>query len=300
MSAVRAQTIRDQRLSSAADAADSAPWLASFEPWFSATDPRGCGELDLGRLGSFARDRGLRLESGLPVRFVDATQVDGAPYETIVAETGCVPTRRAGVGMLHDWLNALCWLRWPAIKARLNRLQAAAIRATGVGEARGPLRDAITLFDESGALFVSGDRDALASWRRFDWQALFIDGRAGFAQRVRVLVVGHAVLEKLLDPYTAICAQTLAVDRASGEASGGFAESRACDPGAGNLDLEGAGLDELDRRVARMIDASSFGRDRLAPLPLLGVPGWWPASEEPGFYNDPKVFRHGRQRRSRQ
>ena len=28
-----------------------------------------------------------------------------------------------------------------------------------------------------------------------------------------------------------------------------------------------------------------------APLPLLGVPGWWPANEAPGFYDDAQVFR---------
>jgi hypothetical protein len=29
----------------------------------------------------------------------------------------------------------------------------------------------------------------------------------------------------------------------------------------------------------------------LAPLPVLGVPGWWPANEAPGFYDDAAVFR---------
>lgn len=28
-----------------------------------------------------------------------------------------------------------------------------------------------------------------------------------------------------------------------------------------------------------------------APLPVLGVPGWWAANAEPGFYADPAVFR---------
>ena len=27
------------------------------------------------------------------------------------------------------------------------------------------------------------------------------------------------------------------------------------------------------------------------PLPVLGVPGWWPANELPGFYDDRAVFR---------
>jgi len=26
-------------------------------------------------------------------------------------------------------------------------------------------------------------------------------------------------------------------------------------------------------------------------LPVLGIPGWWPANEAPSFYDDPAVFR---------
>ncbi|MFN7122209.1 MAG: DUF3025 domain-containing protein, partial [Hydrogenophaga sp.] len=31
------------------------------------------------------------------------------------------------------------------------------------------------------------------------------------------------------------------------------------------------------------------------PLPVLGVPGWWPANEDAGFYADASVFRAPRQ-----
>ena len=34
--------------------------------------------------------------------------------------------------------------------------------------------------------------------------------------------------------------------------------------------------------------------DVLAPLPLLGVPGWWPANEHESFYDNPAYFRRGR------
>ena len=30
------------------------------------------------------------------------------------------------------------------------------------------------------------------------------------------------------------------------------------------------------------------------PLPVLGLPGWWPANEAPAFYADPQVFRPAR------
>jgi hypothetical protein len=186
--------------------------------------------------------------------------------------------------MLHDWLNALCWLRWPRLKTTMNRLQAAALRASKArsgsptpGGSRGTLRDAITLFDESGVLFVSDDAACIEHWRAMDWHSLFIVGREGFGQRVAVLPVGHALLEKLLDPYKAICAQALAVVQP------------ACL-------IESAGLDFLDRSVAQRLSVGGLCTADLAPLPVLGIPGWWPPNSDDGFYNDPVVFRTGRQR----
>jgi hypothetical protein len=271
------------------------PWLAPFEPWLGASDPRPGGRLDLARLNALAQVRGLVLEAGKPLRFVDAAQAGLLPYELAIAATGEVPTRTEGPGMVHDWFNALCWLRWPAIKARLNRLQAEAIRARPASLAgpRGALRDAITLFDESGALFLTGDEGAIASLRGFDWQGLFVARRETFASRVRVLIVGHALLEKLQSPYTAICAHALPLASPLGDgacaAGGAAAGPDRPDP-----------LDRLDAAVAATLDAGSLVRERLAPLPLLGIPGWWPGNEDPAFYNDASVFRPGRRRSSPQ
>jgi hypothetical protein len=200
-----------------------------------------------------------------------------------------VPTRCAGPGMLHDWLNALCWLRWPRLKATMNRLQAEAARASrpagslsNPGGGRGRLRDAITLFDESGALFVSDDATAISHWRSMDWHALFVAGREGFEQRVAVLPVGHALLEKLLDPYKAICAHALSIAQPAGLID--------------TTDLASPGLDRLDRLAAQRLSGAGLRTAELSPLPVLGIPGWWPANSAAGFYNDPMVFRTGRQR----
>lgn len=204
--------------------------------------------------------------------------------------------------MAHDWFNALCWLRWPAIKARMNRLQAEAIRArlASLSGPRGALRDAITSFDESGALFVTDDDGAIACLRGFDWPGLFVARRETFASRVRVLVVGHALLEKLQSPYKAICAHALPVaarlgdDAADGRTTGLPAGSGGirCTDGPERPD----DLDRLDAAVAATLDDRTLARERLAPLPLLGIPGWWPENEDPAFYNDASVFRQGRRR----
>jgi hypothetical protein len=273
------------------------PWLTPFERWLGPTDPRPGGRLELRGLNAFAESRALALADGRPLRFVEATGDAHLPYELGIAETGCVPTRCTGQGMVHDWFNALCWLRWPAIKARLNRLQADAICAQpeSLHGRRGALRDAITLFDENGALLIGATDDVLTCWRSFDWRGLFVERRALFGHRAQVLVVGHALLEKLQVPYKAICAHALAIDTSAETGSND-------DAGYDGDAIEDCdvveGLDRVDAAVARRLDPDLLHRDRLMPLPVLGIPGWWPENADPAFYNDASVFRQGRRRSS--
>jgi len=64
-----------------------------------------------------------------------------------------------------------------------------------VQSTRGPVRDALTLFDENAVLLQAPDAlwDALQAR---DWPRLFVDARAQWAQ-ARVVLFGHALLEKL-------------------------------------------------------------------------------------------------------
>jgi hypothetical protein len=70
-------------------------------------------------------------------------------YEAFIHAQRCVPTR----DNLHDFFNGLVWLHWPQLKLQMNRLQAAEIASAGVGARRGPLRDALTVLDENGAVW---------------------------------------------------------------------------------------------------------------------------------------------------
>ena len=36
---------------------------------------------------------------------------------------------------------------------------------------------------------------------------------------------------------------------------------------------------------------AKLAKKPFSPLPLLGVPGWWPDNEDPSFYDDASVFR---------
>ena len=195
-----------------------------------------------------------RLGAGAPVhealgheRFEPAGTLSTG-YERHIAATRRVPTR----DNTHDLFNGLVWLRCPAFKAALNRAHVEAPPAPP--GRRGPLRDALTLLDESGLLLAAPPllQQAL---REQDWTALFLTHRALWAD-CRLLVVGHALLEKLLAPRKPLCARVLWVD------------------------------DVLAPRLP-----ASLAPADLPPLPVLGIPGWWPSNASRGFYADEQVFR---------
>ncbi len=263
---------------SPADGGWQAPWYAPYRPLLAEVGEdaqAGRWPACVARLNALARARALRNGNGLPLLFAPADAAGGRPYEAHIWATGQVPTRTEGAGAWHDLFNALVWLRFPAIKARLNALQAEAIARAGVGGTRGPLRDAATLFDENAVLLLTGDPALAEALRRFDWQALFVRGRADFCRHARVIVFGHALLDKLRAPYKAVCGHAWVVCAA---------DPLRADPEA---------------LLPGRLDAATLRSTGFAPLPVLGVPGWWPANEAPGFYDDATVFRPGRYNRAR-
>jgi hypothetical protein len=267
-----------------------APWFAALRPGLDlvATDA-GAGRWDavLRSLNALALAGELRNEAGVPLRFVDAAGVQAASYEAHIWSSGEVPTRIDGDGCWHDLFNALAWLAFPRTKARLNALQANIVAREGVGRTRGGLRDAATLFDENAALFITTDRSLADALRNFDWRELFVRRRDAFRAGVQVLVFGHALVDKLRAPYKAICAHAWLVDPAPAAGSDGLCPAQV--PAQARLDeILSAGLHEASLRTAAF-----------APLPVLGIPGWWPANRDPAFYDDTSVFRAGRHRSTR-
>ena len=198
----------------------------------------------------------------LPVRFVQQSALPaGEAYESYIFNSKQCPTREG----LHDFFNGLMWLRFPRTKARLNQLQAAQITAGGIGQVRGPVRDALTLFDENMAFLRAPAPlwDALLAKR---WSVVFTELRPLWAQSHLVLF-GHALMEKLVFPRKAITAHVLLVH----PTTDAFAD--------------------LDAWVAAALHPDQLAVKPFANLPVLGVPGWWTANEAPGFYEDAAVFR---------
>ncbi|WP_408585383.1 DUF3025 domain-containing protein [Paraburkholderia bannensis] len=257
-------------------------------PWFAQHEARGrrwqqaalAGYAHyLEELNADARATGNRTGRGEALHFIAQDDLpEGASYEGHIAATGGVPTRHN----LHDFFNALHWFAFPRIKATLNARQADAIDVLGVGPTRGGVRDALTLFDENAVLFASADPAMTRALCDFDWRRLFIENRAKWDAACEVRVFGHALLEKLIAPYAACTAHAWVIDVPEAYFTWPRAERNAY----------------LDEAVSTTLcaDTNLTGRS-FAPLPVLGIPGWWAANQDPAFYDDTSVFRSGRRQR---
>jgi hypothetical protein len=204
----------------------------------------------------------LNAHGSAPVSFVPQSELpSGMAYEQFIFERGTVPTR----DNLHDFFNGLCWMRFPETKQRLNRLQAAEISAGGVTGLRGPVRDALTVFDENAA-FLLAPPPLWQALEARDWQRLFVQLRPLWKD-AQLILFGHALLEKLVYARKPITAHI-------------YRAQPAIDS-----------IAELDAWVARDLSAGKLADKPFTPLPVLGVPGWWAENEDFSFYDDRSVFR---------
>jgi hypothetical protein len=252
------------------------PWRADF----AATAPfhhlaHYAGRLaggdwpTLARLNDSAEQRNLANDAGLPVRFAPQRARCGQwDYEAGIYTGGEVPTRERN---WHDLLNALTWLAFPRAKAALNGVQRGALEQRR-GTTRGPLSDAATLFDESGLLLLARDGELAELLAERRWEEAFVARRAAW-EETRVYAFGHALLEKLLAPWPGITAKCLFLRVES-------------------LPEAGSPAAWLDAALALAWRAGRVRRPAdLFPLPVLGIPGWWPANTDPTFYLDSRIFR---------
>ena len=202
-------------------------------------------------LNALADQAQVHTASGMPLRFVAPSPADPY-YEVQLHQTGCVATRAEN---WHDLFNALAWLSFPRTKATLNALHAREIpRESG---RRGRLRDLLTIFDEGGAIVACDDAELRRLILEFRWKELFWEQRARVLSGVRFIVLGHAVLEKALEPWPGIACKAM------------FVGTR----------------EDADESAARWLAAHTTPQD-LAPLPVFGYPGWLPASAGADFYAD--------------
>lgn len=187
----------------------------------------------------------------------------------------------------HDLLNALVWLTFPRAKAALNERHYRALldqQHSGVRN-RSPLQDVMTLFDEGGVIVAARDRELLRLLADFAWQDLFWRSRGRVITGMRFYLFGHALYEKALNPFTGITGRGILF-----EVDQGFLAAPLV-----------AQIASLDQRLAtRLLDQDRWRSTReLAPVPILGVPGWCADNVCETYYDDAAQFRAGRRQESR-
>lgn len=216
---------------------------------------------------------GLKSESGQTIRFVPSTELGDGAYEQRIYTTGQVSTRPEN---WHDLFNALVWMRFPRIKAAMNTLHFHSWPGHQAGS-RGPVRDALTLFDECGVIVFSRHLEILGALSERRWTDAFLADE--FRTGVHLSICGHAMLEKYLAPYKSMTAKALLI-----HVDAGFLKQSRQEM-----------LSYLDSEIAKRMLAGQLltGPACLTPLPLAGVPGWWPENEQDNeqFYLDLQVFR---------
>ena len=213
--------------------------------------------------------------SGCTTRFVPPPAgMDG--YEEHIHATGEVPTRPHD---WHDFFNALAWCVWSRAKAACNgaHLRELAARSAAGLPGRGPVRDALTQFDECGVLVVSTDPLIPALLAAHAWHEAFWVQRPRLLASTRFLVFGHGSWEQLRRPFFGLCAKAL---------------YRVVDDPWLALPARARQAEADAWLAARLADpARPLGKADLAPLPLLGIPGVTSASESGDYYRDVRQFR---------
>ena len=213
-----------------------------------------------------------QLNTGLPpdaaYRFVAQTPgllADGLHYEQRIAERGDIATRECN---WHDLLNALIWLRQPALKQALNRRQVAEIARMGPKN-RSRAQYALTHFDEGGVIVRLGDPALLALWDAHDWHGLFWKRRQAWLDgSIQMELFGHAMLELALNPAKLLVGKALVFQSAD------------------------ADIADVSARCAEAIASGRLLNDplELRPLPLSGLPGWREDNVQEAFHRDAACY----------
>ena len=199
---------------------------------------------------------------------------DGLHYEARIAEHGAVATRAEN---WHDLFNAMIWFGYPAIKRALNVRQMAYIATMGPSQ-RNRAQYALTQFDEAGVIVcvrdanlidVDGlDISLIDAWNRHDWTALFYRHASAWQNGGISIaaVIGHALLEHALVPELLLIGKCVVVQ--------GDIDDAACVAKVAGAIAEGSVLNDPQE---------------LRPLPLAGVPGWYP-EQNAAFFAEAECF----------
>ena len=234
------------------------------------------------------RDPPVLVSNGVPLRIVRQGPKPVAFEDKYEARTFLRGELQVRQDHWHDYFNVLVWLAFPRSKATLNARHFTALQEQHAAGAlnRGPVQDALTLFDEGGVVVASSDNDLLDLLQEWRWKELFWANRERLRARARFALFGHALYEKALEPFVGITGRGILLRM----------ESRwLAEPPPERLA-------ELDARLA--VHLADTGRLRatreLAVVPILGVPGWSADNERESYYDNLDYFRPGRLKEMRE
>ena len=89
------------------------------------------------------------------------------------------------------------------------------------------------------------------------------------------MIFGHALIEKLLNPYKGICAHVVRIPQPQ----------------------EAFNVNIVDEWLSAYLSEEVLATKPYIPVPIFGIPGWHAEQNEVGFYEDTEVFRPPRHRK---
>jgi len=202
-------------------------------------------------------------------------------YETRIFKSGEIQTR---LHNWHDYFQVLAWCSFPEIKKTINHLHTQALikrKTRETSKQRSPVENALTLFDECGAIIVSCNDELINLIKDFSWKELFITNRSTFEKEIKCITFGHALYEKSMSPYIGMTAHSIII-----KVSNNFF----------NLDADNQ-YNEIDTLSANYFSQlDTINTSILQPFPILGVPGWDVRNNNPEYYDNEEYFRRKRKK----
>lgn len=228
-------------------------------------------------LNSLSLSQQISTQSGKPIFFVPQAmgkQHFEQKYEPRIYLTGQVQTRSKN---WHDFFNALVWQIFPRAKSALNQLHYQTQLSESLDAARNrcALRDAATLFDESGVIVICSQQLLIQLLRNLAWKELFWQQREAVLSSMRFYIFGHGLYEKALNPYIGMTGKGIVFNVRET-----FFTQTLSDQ-LHSIDFL------LEPFLLQILSSSSD----LTPVPLLGYPGWIEDNDRESYYDNKKYFR---------
>ena len=193
-------------------------------------------------------------------------------YEQYIYEQRQIPTRE---NSWHDSLNALIWLTFPQLKECLNQLQIEDF-VFNSSKNRTNRQNLLAHVDECGLIILIADENIYQAIVTHQWHDLFVSQREVYGSIWKIWPFGHGLLESMLQPFIGLTGKAILV-----KVSNHFFAMAQKEQ-----------IRQMDIFLAESLRSNTdlIQKSRLQPIPLLGVPGWYP-NQTSDFYANLAYFR---------